>query len=122
MELQIDEEKNIAYIKLSGLVTEKDILSAFDATVSSENYKKRMGRLWDLRIADLTSLSPASIERFSIYPSKFPTGINDVKVALVAVGHIELGIAQIFEIYASDSKTEVHVFEDFAKAEAWLIQ
>jgi hypothetical protein len=122
MELQIDAEKNIAYIKLSGLVTEKDILSAFDATVSSENYTKGMGRLWDLRIADLSSLSPASLNRMSSYPSKFSTGINDVKVAIVAIGYIENGIAQIYEIYASDSKTEVHVFDDIAKAEAWMMQ
>jgi hypothetical protein len=34
MDLRIDEEKNMAYIKLSGLLSKKIILSAFDLTVS----------------------------------------------------------------------------------------
>ena len=47
MDLRIDEEKNIAYIKLSGLLIKEVILRAFDSTVSDRKYKKKMGRLWD---------------------------------------------------------------------------
>jgi hypothetical protein len=110
------------YIKLSGVVTEEDILSAFDDTVSFKNYKNGMGRLWDLRDTDLSSLSPASIERFTSYHSKFPTEINDVKVALVATKQIEFGIAQIYELYASDLLTNTNVFTDIEKTEAWMMQ
>jgi hypothetical protein len=56
MKLRIDEKKNIAYIKLSGLLSQEDILGAFDLTVSDKRYKKGMGRLWDFRNADLSSL------------------------------------------------------------------
>jgi len=122
MELRIDEKKNIAYIKLSGVVTEKDILGAFDATVSSNNYQKGMGRLWDLRDVDLSSLSPASLDRFFSHHSRFQTEINDVKVALVATNHVEFGIAQIYELYASELITDTHVFHDIAAAEAWMMQ
>ena len=42
MELKTDETKNIAYIKLSDIVSKKDILDAFDMEVSSDKYKKGM--------------------------------------------------------------------------------
>jgi hypothetical protein len=122
MELKFDEEKNIAYIKLSGAVREEDVLGAFDSAVSSKKYQKGMGRLWDLRDVDLSSLSPASIDRFFSHHSKFQTEINDVKVALVATNHVEFGIAQIYELYASDLITDTHVFNDIAAAEAWMMQ
>jgi len=122
MELQIDEEKNIAYIKLSGLLSEKDILSAFDATVSSENYKKGMGRLWDLRDVNLSSLSPAGVDRMAQYPLKFSAGIDDVKVGIVATRPLEFGIARMAEGCSSDSKTKIHVFNDMEEAERWMIQ
>lgn len=39
MDLRVDEEKNIAYIKLSGLLDQNVILRAFDITVSDKNTK-----------------------------------------------------------------------------------
>jgi len=53
MDLHIDEEKNIAYIKLSGQLSKKAILSAFDLAVADERYRNGMGRLWDFKDADL---------------------------------------------------------------------
>jgi len=61
MKLRIDEENNIAYIKLSGLLSKKVILSAFDVTVSDKKYRKGMGRLWDFRDANLSSLDSETI-------------------------------------------------------------
>ena len=86
MDLRIDEEKNIAYIKLSGLLSKKVILSAFDLTVYDKRYKKGMGRLWDFRDADLSSLDSATVIEMAQYSTKFPSGINDVKVAFVTTG------------------------------------
>ena len=43
MDLHIDEEKNIAHIKLSGQLSKKAILSAFDLAVADERYKNGMG-------------------------------------------------------------------------------
>ena len=83
MNLRIDEEKNIAYIKLSGLLSKEVILSAFDITVSDKRQKKGMGRLWDFRDADLSSLASETITEMAQYSLRFPPGINDVKVAFV---------------------------------------
>ncbi len=56
MDLNIDVEKNIAYIKIKGKVSSEDVLAAFDVSVSSKEYRKGMGRLWDFTEIDLSSL------------------------------------------------------------------
>jgi len=56
MDLNFDEEKGIAYIKLSGSLNRKTILGAFDTAVFDKKYKNGMGRLWDFRDADLSSM------------------------------------------------------------------
>jgi hypothetical protein len=61
MGLRVDEEKNIAYIKIKGKVSSEDILEAFDVAVSSEKYRKGMGRLWDFTDIDIASLDSSVI-------------------------------------------------------------
>ncbi len=81
MDLQIDEEKNIAYIKLSGGLSKEAIPDAFEATVSDKRYKHGMGRLWDFRDADLSSLEPDTVFEMAQDYMRFPPGINYVALA-----------------------------------------
>ena len=122
MELRLDEEKNIAYIRLSGLLSEKAILNAFDVAVSSKKYKKGMGRLWDFRDANLSSLDYSTIESMSRYPMKFPAGICDVKVAFVTSRPLEYGLARMFEAFSWEGKTKISVFYKIDEAEIWLME
>jgi hypothetical protein len=121
MDLQIDEEKNIAYIKLSGLLNKKVILSAFDSTVSDKRYKKGMGRLWDFRDADLSSMDTESIIEMAQYSLRFPPGINDVKVAFVTSRDLEFGLSRMFEI-SSKAVTPIRVFRAMDEAEEWMTE
>jgi hypothetical protein len=121
MELQIDEEKNIAYIKLSGLLSKKIILSAFDLTVSDTRYKKGMGRLWDYRGADLSSLDSETITAMAQYSLRFPPGVNDVKVAFVTSTDLEYGLSRMFEM-TSKAKTPIRAFRAMDQAEKWMME
>ena len=121
MDLHIDEEKNIAYIKLSGQLSKKAILSAFDLAVADERYKNGMGRLWDFRDADLSSLESNTIFDMAQYSLKFPSGVNDVKVAFVASSDFEYGLSRMFEM-SSRSKTPINVFRKMGEAEKWMIE
>jgi hypothetical protein len=121
MELRIDEEKYIAYIKLSGLLNEKVILSAFDLTVSDKRYRKGMGRLWDFRNADLSSLDSETIAAMAQYSLRFPPGINDVKVAFVTSTDLEYGLSRMFEML-SKAKTPIRVFRGMDQAEKWMMK
>lgn len=123
MKVRIDETKNIAYIKLSGTVSKKDILDAFDMAVSSDKYKKGMGRLCDFTEINLSSLDSKFIPEMSEYSLKFPPGICDVKVTFVVTKAMELGLARMFQIYSNmRAKSKVMIFNTVDKAEKWMIE
>ena len=123
MDLRIDETKNIAYIKITGKVRSKDILEAFDLAVSSEKYKKGMGRLWDFTETDLTSLESSAIPKMAQYSLQFPTGIKDVKVAFAVKKSMEYGLTRMFQAYSDMyAKSLVMVFDTVDKAEEWMIE
>ncbi len=121
MNLQIDEDKHIAYIKLSGQLRRRTILDAFDATVSDKKYQGGMGRLWDFRDADLTSLESETIVKMAQYSTRFPAGINDVKVAFVVSRDVEYGLSRMFEM-SSGGKTPIRVFRTMDDAEKWMME
>ena len=121
MELQIDQEKNIAFIKLTGQPSREDIVQAFDAAVQDEKYKKGMGRLWDFRDADLSSFDTATIVDLAQHSLKYPPGINDVKVAFVTGKDIDYGLSRMFEM-ASASKTPINVYRSMDEAKKWMME
>jgi len=119
MNLCIDKEKNIAYIKLSGQLSQKEILSAFDLAVADNRYREGMGRLWDFRDADLSSLKSETVLEMAQYSLNFPSGINDVKVAFLVSRDFEYGLSRMFEL-SSNSKTPINVFRTMDEAEKWM--
>lgn len=121
MELRFDERKNIAYIKIEGLASSKQILEAFDIAVSSPKYKKGMGRLWDFTETDLSSIDSDTIREMAQHSLSYPLGINDVKVAFVTNKTLEYGLSRMFEA-ASNAKTPIRVFKIFKKAEEWMTE
>ena len=122
MAIRIDEEKNIAYIKIIGKVRSRKILDSFDQTVSSKNYKKGMGRLWDLTEIDLSLLETELIPRMARYSLKCPAGIRDVKVAFVVTESLEYGLTRMFQTYSEMyAKSQVRIFDTIEKAEQWMI-
>jgi hypothetical protein len=122
MDLRTDHAKNIAYIRLTGLLNREVILDAFDATVSDKRYRKGMNRLWDFRDADLSSMDSSTIAEMAMYSTKFPAGINDVKVVFVVNREMEYGLSRMFEAYSMDGMTTVSVFYTMDDAEAWLLE
>lgn len=122
MPIQIDESKNIAYIKMIGKVTSKDILQALDLAVSSEKYKKGMGRLWDFTEIDLSSLESELIPTMAQYSLKFPSGIRDVKVSFVVNKPLAYGLTRMFKTYSDlYAKSQVRIFDSLDEAEAWML-
>ena len=121
MELKVDKTKNIAHIKLTGALDSKEILEAFDSVVADKKYKKGMGRLWDFMEADLSSLTTDTVKQMAQYSLKFPSGINDVKVAFVTSRPLEYGLARMFEM-ASHAKTPISVFETMDEAQKWMME
>lgn len=123
MKVRIEESKNIAYIKMTGKVSSKDILDTFDIVVSSEKYKKGMGRLWDFTDVDVSSLDSHVMPQMAQYSLSFPPGIRDVKVAFIATKTNVYGLARMFQAYSDIyAKTQVKIFDTIEKAEQWITE
>jgi hypothetical protein len=120
MQLQFDQDKYIAYIKLSGRPTEEEVLGAFEAAVADQRYKLGMGRLWDFTDADLTGFETDTIRRMAQFSKKFPKGICDVKVAFVTDKMVDYGLSRMFEAFSQDAQTQIEVFRSIAEAETWM--
>ena len=119
MDLRIDMEKDIAYIKLSGKMDAPAFLDALESTVSDKRYKKGMGRLWDLTHVDLSALESKAVVELGQHLPPFPPGIGDVKVAFVAPGNVEFGLCRMFEMTCQGA-AKIQVFRTMAEAEQWL--
>ena len=108
---------------MTGEVSSKDILNAFDLAVSSEKYEKGMGRLWDFTEIDLTSLDSSVIPEMAEYSLRFPAGIRDVKVAFAVNKPMEYGLVRMFQTYSDMyAKSQVMIFDTVKKAEAWMME
>ena len=99
----------------------KVIFSAFDLTASDKRYKKGMGRLWDFRDADLSSLDTETITEMAQYSLKFPPGINDVTVAFVTDRVLEYGLSRMFEI-SSKAMSPIGVFRSMDEVKKWMVE
>ena len=121
MDIRFDKKKNIAYIKITGPANSEEILQAFDITVSSKEYKKGMGRLWDFTDADLSSIDSYTIRKMAQYSLSFPAGINDVKVAFATAKTLEFGLSRMFQA-SSAAKTPISVFKTIEQAEKWMME
>lgn len=123
MELKIDQEKNIAYIKIIGSASSEKILEGFDIAVSDEKYKQGMGRLWDFTEIDLSDLESSAIPNMAKHSRNFPLGICDVKVAFVVTKTMEYGLARMFQTYSKvEAKTKVMIFTTIDEAEKWMMK
>ena len=80
-----------------------------------------MGRLWDFRDANLSSLQSETVFEMAQYSTKFSPGINDVKVAFVTSRDFEYGLSRMFEM-SSNSKTPISVFRAIDEAEKWMME
>ena len=105
---------------MSGKLSQEEILAAFDLTVSDRRYKNGMGRLWDFREVDLSSLKTETVVKMAQYSLRFPPGINDVKVSFVVSRDFEYGMSRMFEM-SSKSKTPINVFRSVEEAEEWMM-
>jgi hypothetical protein len=119
--LRFDTARNVACIKMSGPLSGPAILGAFHAAVGSPEYQTGMARLWDFTEADPSSLDSETLEQMARHSLRFPPGVRDVRVALVAPSDLGYGLARMFEAFSNGvAAITPRVFHSVEEAEAWL--
>jgi hypothetical protein len=107
--------------RFEGPIDYKTILFGFDRVVNSSQYRNGMARIWELTAADLSPLSDENIWMSANYPSIFPSGINNVKEALVSENKDNSEVLHRFKSYSVDLKTDVQIFESLQAAIEWVL-
>jgi hypothetical protein len=120
MSNKFNKAQNYYIIEMTGLLTNEQILHAFDAAVSHINYQKGMARIWDFREADLSRITSDSIMSMAQYSLAFPEGINDVKVAFIVKREPDLKLTKKFKSFAKKTKTPIQIFFSIEEAENWV--
>ena len=72
--------------------------------------------------ADLSSLDSSTIAMMAQHSTKYPPGINDVKVAFVAGRGLEFGLSRMFAAFSEEASTKISVFYSLSDAEYWLTE
>lgn len=80
-----------------------------------------MGRLWDFREANLSTLGSNTVYEMAQYSLRFPPGINDVKVAFLVSSDFEYGLTRMFEM-SSRCMTQIYVFRKMDEAVKYLME
>ena len=77
--------------------------------------------MWDFREADLAAINSKTVRVMAQYSTRFPPGINDVKVAFVTGRELEYGLSRMFEM-SSKAGTPICTFYTIEEAEQWLME
>ena len=112
--IKIDPESGTAIASCSG------ILQLNDAKKSATALWKTPGRsgrsvVWDFRKAQF-DMSTSDIEKIANFILTHQPETPPSKVAFVAPGDLEFGLARVFDVYREDSRTTFRVFREYEKA------
>lgn len=119
-EVRFNKPQHYVTTIFKGKLSYDSILASFDQVVNSADYLAGMGRIWDLTAADLSGLNEEAIWMIAGYSSVFPSGINNVKVALISAKETDAELIRLFLSYSQGAKTKVKFFASFAEAEQWI--
>lgn len=106
--------------RFEGRIDYETILFGFDKAVNASQYRNGMPRIWDLSAADLSTLTDENVWMAANYSSVFPSGINNVKVALVSTNKGNIETLHRFKSYSAGFKTEVRIFDSLQAAIEWV--
>ena len=107
----------------SGVVTEQDFMEKIRFFYEEAPTKHI---LWDLREADMGSLTSGSAERIARYVAEMGKKYKDVRIggksAFVAASDLEFGLLREYEMHGGERlPSGVAVFREMAAAIEWLL-
>ncbi len=121
VELCFKPQKNLIWIKCSGVLQVEKLLKACDNALEDPQYQKGMGRIWDVTDADLSQITTEQVAEVTSYLSARSDDVNYVRVAVVANSPLGFGLARVFATVSEQTaKNEVMPFRTIQEAEAWV--
>jgi hypothetical protein len=114
----IDASRRIIVARASGVLTEDDLRSTRMLMQGDPAFNRNFAQLLDLRAASEVFVSVPAMARLAA-SSAFAPG---VRRAFVGITDAQYSMAWTFAMLSEPHDQNVHVFRDFAVAEAWLME
>lgn len=123
LDISILESEKLVLSRLSGRLTDRDLLDAQDQFESRVSWMHGAAELIDLTDTDLSAVSmtlmPALAERFRAYFED--AGVEHARVAICGPSDLQFGTGRVFEVWASRNDVPtVGIFRDSESARLWL--
>lgn len=123
LDISVLESGKLIFSRLSGRLTDKDLLDAQDQFERQVSWTDGTAELIDLSDADLSAISmrlmPELAERFRAYFQN--ACVEHARVAICCPSDLQYGSGRVFEAWASRNDVPtVGVFRDQESAETWL--
>ena len=120
--LAIDPAQHLATTTLSGAIEAREIRDAFEDMLAHPDFAPGMNSLWDLREAQLETISVEAVQRLVAFVAKHSEARGEGRAALVAESDVAFGICRIYEAFASALPTDVRAFRRLEEATEWLTE
>ena len=99
-----------------------EMREAVNERMANPDYAKGIHVVWDLRAADFSSLESGRLRQVSAEAARrLETGPSDARIAVIASGDLEYGMARVYEVYAGGDPSRIRVFRTEEGVESWLI-
>lgn len=115
----IDKDKNLIYIKFSGLITEQELMTTFAKMNEDPIFDKGINVIMDAMKVK-TNLNIKDIRKIITYLKHIQKEREKIKLAIVAPGNATYGISREFESLWHEQAIELRVFRDLGKARNWV--
>lgn len=118
---ELDPERNLIIQTVTGRLTLQDFIAAFKSALSHPDFTSGMNVLWDLTNASLADTEVNDMHQMinfiHYHISRRGTGF---KLAIVAPGKLEFGLARMYEVYGEVLPFSKRAFYRMQEALEWV--
>ena len=120
---EFNQKRGYVHHVFGGVISEDDIISAFDNTIVLTELKPDTPVIWEFRKVEIANIADIvnKIRGIAGYiKSKLASRKSGHKVALVSEYDLIYGMARMYQAIADFLPVELRVFRDFKTAEDWV--
>lgn len=120
IEHEFDAGARVLLVRMSGIVTDEDVLAYAEMITSDETLDPAHDELIDLREIETPLATTRTLRRVADLFRSFERQPESVKVAFIATSDAAYGIARMYQAFRAESAAEMRVFREMDEARSWL--
>jgi hypothetical protein len=115
-------EEGYFVIKLTGQVTDAELLDSYAGHYESPDWTPQLKELVDLSEVDAVRVTTGGLRKLSSYIERLlvERGVTSLQTAVYAPRDLPFGLSRVYEAMAEASPETVRVFRRLDEAKAWL--